>query len=363
MNDYLNVQKDLLNEISSITKNPQLKPLIIKLAHEIAKGLKEKRPEAINQAKLAIGDGRRYSLDPTNLVHVSKIVKMLKEKHFPTVSNVWIQQCMPDEYKEFRTVQEKELNVDEITDKQLIEKGSELQRRIKKLQSCGPAQDIRIKKSVEKIKNHEFNMDISGVLADIIINIEKDYATALDNNDEEKLKRLKDIDKEVAARLNTIADRRFATDELKYEAILLATSTYDSLNNATKYETEILPRWEVYDRESKCRKCLGDFSGCRAEKCTCACHETVKHLTTKGLKWAKEHNPHLKKLDENIKVLSEWTDDICSVGKVILRNAHTGDYMTPEQRKKLLYSHIDKSKCDECEFFLQDHPNFFDELE
>lgn len=312
---------------------------------------------------MAMGDGRRYSTEPQNLVHVSKIVKMLREKYFPTVSITWIQKCMPDEYKEYRTVQEKEFDVNSITDKQLIEKGAEISRRIKKLSSRGPAQDIRIKKSVEGLKNHEFLTESANILYQIILNIEKDMQVEIDNKDEEKLNRLKEIDKEIAKRLNTIADRRFSTNIQKYEAIILATGTYDSLNNATKYETEILPRWEVYDRERKCRKCMDDLTQCRTEKCNCACHETVKHLTTKGLKWAKDHNPDLKKLDEGIKRFSEWNDDICSIGKVILQNAHTGDYMNPTMRKKLIYSHIQKDKCEDCEFFLDEHPNFFNELE
>ena len=362
MSEYLNVQKSILSEISTITKNPQLKPLIVKLAHEIAKGLKEGKPEAINQAKMAIGNSVRYSKDPANIMNVSKILKMLKEKYFPNVSSNWIQKCMPDEYKEARTLAEKEINIDEISDRQLIENGPEIARRIKKLNNHGPAQDIKIKKSVEGIKNHDFITECANVLSEIILNIEKDMQIAIDNKDEEKLERLKEIDKAIAKRLNTVADRRFATNIQKYEAIILATGTYDSLNNATKYETEILPRWEVYDRERKCRKCGDVLTQCRAEKCNCACHETVKHLTTKGLKWAINHDPDLKKLDDGIKNFMEWTDDICSIGKVILQNAHTGDYMKPKDRKKLIYSHIEKDECDECEFFLEDKPNFFDDL-
>ena len=361
MSEYLNSQKEILTEISSIVKNPELKPLIIKLAHEVAKGLKENRPEALNQAKMATNGGR-YSNDLNNPKNVSKIVKMLREKYFTSVSLDWINKCMPAEYKESRTVQEKDLDPDTITDRDLIKVGPELQKRYKDLMNKGPAQDIKIKKSVEGIRNHEFKTEIANMLSEIILNIEKDFAKAEDDNDTKKINELKEIDKQIAKRLKSVADRRFASDEMKYEAILLACSTYDSLNNATKYETEILPRWEVFDRESKCRKCYGDLAGCRAEKCNCACHETVKRLTTKGLKWAKEHNPDLKKLDESIKKWADWSDDICSIGKVILRNPHTGDYMSPSERKKLLYSHIDKDKCEECEFFLDEHPNFFEEL-
>ncbi len=365
MSEYISVQKDLITEITTITKNPKLKPLIVKLSNLIADGLKEGKPEAINQSKMALGNSIRYSKDLGNLKNVSKIVKMLKEKYFPTVSDKWIEQCIPEEYKETRNPKEVEPTVDieDITDKQLIEQGAELQRRYKKLLDHGPAKDIKIKKSVEGIKNHEFLSETGNMLSEIIQNIEKDIQTAMDNKDEVKLEKLKSIDKEIAKRLRTIADRRFATDELKYEAIILASSTYDSLNNSTKGETEILPRWEVFDRETKCRKCFGDLSGCRAEKCNCACHETVKHLTTKGLKWAKNHNPELAKLDKHIEKLAEWSDDICSIGKVILRNPHTGDYMKPLDRKKLLYSHIEKDKCEECEFFLDEHPNFFEELQ
>ena len=357
MSEYLNETKDLIGRITNeVRKNDVLvKDLILKLAKHIEKGLKERRPEALNQAEIYVKTGRGYSKvseDKTNPKNISKIIRGMKDKYFSNLSDSYISECLPEEYKETKAKNEKEFDIDIISDRDLIQKGAELTRRYKKLLDHGPAQDIKIKKSVEGIKNHQFKCDLTSIIVDIALNIEKDYV---------KGKLTDETVKELVRRFKTISDKRFAVDECKYEAILLACSTVDSLNNSTKYETEILDRWDMFDRETKCRKCNGDLDQCRADKCSCACHESVKRLTTKGLKWAKEHNPHLKKLDESIQQLSEWEDNICSIGKVILRNPHTKDFMKKADREKILYDHIEKKKCEQCEFFLEDHPNFFDE--
>lgn len=353
MSDYSDERDLLITKISTITKQPELKPLILKLCEVVANGLIKRKPEAINQAKIVLGEGR-FSGDPTSLKNVSKIIKHLKAKHFPTVSTRWIEMTLPEEYKEPRTTvkTEKSLDIDAISDKQLIDKGQELTRRYKKLMNHGPAQEIKVKKSSDGMMNNDFECDLTKVVVDIAFNIEEDYkAGKLD----------KEMIKALTRRFKTIADRRFSTDEQKYEAIILACGTVDSLNNSTKYETQILSRWEVFDRERKCRKCLGDSSGCRAEKCGCACHETVKRLTPKGLKWATDHNPHLKKLDKHITRLSKWEDDICAFAKILLNNPHIDDYMKPKAKRNIMANHINKDKCDVCEFFLESHQDFFEE--
>ena len=352
MSEYINTTKEITAEIKKISDSTktQLKPLILKLAEHIAKGLIEKRSEAIRQATAIVNKGR-YSKDPTNLKNVSKIIKAIRDKHFPTVSFNHIHTTLPEKYKETRITQEKEFDVNSISDKDLIDKRHEIIKRIKDLQPRGPAQDYKTK-TIKDIEE-----DVSGFPL-------KDEWLQIYNNmyDDWKSERIpQDVFLEIKKRWKTIADKRFATDEAKYEAILLACSTYDSLNNSTKYETEIIGRWEQFDREQKCLKCNDNLNQCRAEKCNCACHEAVKRLTTKGLKWAKEHNPHLKKLDEQIQRLSEWEDDICSFGKVLLRNPHVEDYMGKKDVRTILSNHIIKDKCEQCEFFLEDHPDFFED--
>jgi len=352
MSEYLNTTRKLTAEIKKISdvQQVQLKPLILKLANHIAEGLENKRPEAVNQAKAIVSKGR-YSKDPTNIKNVSKIIKALRDKYFPSISFNHIHTSLPEKYKETRETQPKDFDINSITDRDLIKQGPEIIKRIKDLQPRGPAQDYKTK-TVKDIEE-----DVSGFpLKDEWLQI---YSSMYDDWESKRVPQ--EIFLKIKKRWKTIADKRFATDEAKYEAILLACSTYDSLNNSTKYETEILNRWEQFDREQKCLKCNNDLNQCRAEKCGCACHEAVKRLTTKGLKWAKEHNPHLKKLDEQIQRLSEWSDDICDFGKVLLRNPHVGDYMTKKERRNILANHIIKDKCEQCEFFLEEHPNFFEE--
>ena len=368
MTTYTQESNDIINEIASITKknNVLLKDLIIKLANHIADGLRNRNPEALNLAKMYLKTGPGYSkesADPTNLKNISKILNAIKESHFPSVTRQWIINCLPPEFKETKVNKPKEFDIEGIPDAVLIDKGNDIIRKIKKLTNHGPAEPFKTKRSLDDVKKHDFELDLSNVLLDIIINLE-DYAKLLkeeESKDPEKLKNLLEIDKELARRLRTVADNRHATDEAKYEAIMLVSSTFDSLNHSTEGETQILTRWELFDREKKCLKCYNELNQCRAEKCNCACHESVKHLTTKGLKWAREHNPHLQKLDKQLNHLNEWVDDICSYAKILLNNAHVNDLTTKTQRRNLMYNHIEKDKCEQCEFFLEDHPNFFDE--
>lgn len=356
MSEYLNTTNNIVFKITELNTGTvtKLKPLLLKLAEHIATGLRERKPEAINQSKLAIGNSRRHSTEPENILHVSKIICYLKDKYFPSVSKNWIIENLPSEYKEPRSEfkeREKEFDMNILSDKDLIDHGQDIMRRYKKLTSHGPSQDIRMK-TIRDVEENSDEFPLKDIWIEIYKNMFDDWKSGKVNDD---------VFKEIARRFKSISDKRFATDEAKYEAILLACSTYDSLNNSTKYETEILSRWELFDREKKCRKCYYDLSGCRADKCSCACHESVKRLTTKGLKWAKEHNPHLKKLDEQIERLSEWSDDICAFGKALLRNPHIEDHMKKKDVRNIMYNHIEKDKCEVCEFFLEDHPNFFEE--
>lgn len=353
MSEYLNTTKELIGEIKKIsdTAKVQLKPLVLKLADHIAEGLRNKKPEAVNQAKLIVSKGR-YSNDPTNIKNVSKILKALRDQYFPAISVSHIEKSLPDEYKETRNPTEKTFDVNEITDRDLIANRQEIQKRIRDLEPRGPAQDYKVK-TPKDVEEDDSEFPLKTVWLKIYNDMYEDWKSGRVS---------KDIFKLLKRRFKTIADKRFATDEAKYEAIILASSTYDSLHNSTKYETEILNPWERYDREMKCLKCYGDLTSCRAEKCSCACHEGVKHLTTKGLKWAIEHSPHLKKLDEQINYLSEWEDNVCSFGKILLRNPHTSDYMSKTDMKKIMSNHILKDKCETCEFFLDEHPDFFDNI-
>jgi len=146
MSEYINTTKEITAEIKKISDSTktQLKPLILKLAEHIAKGLIEKRSEAIRQATAIVNKGR-YSKDPTNLKNVSKIIKAIRDKHFPTVSFNHIHTTLPEKYKETRITQEKEFDVNSISDKDLIDKRHEIIKRIKDLQPRGPAQDYKTK--------------------------------------------------------------------------------------------------------------------------------------------------------------------------------------------------------------------------
>ena len=119
-------------------------------------------------------------------------------------------------------------------------------------------------------------------------------------------------------------------------------------------------RWEIEEDEKNCRLCR-DKLECVATKCKCTCHDIVKPMTTKGLKFAINSNKSLKELDDRMKqIMNEDWSDICPFAKILLKNPKIDKYMKNSSKKKIIASHIEKDNCNQCESFLEDNPNFFD---
>jgi len=164
--------------------------------------------------------------------------------------------------------------------------------------------------------------------------------------------------KEYAKRAKMVRDSRFATDSNSYDAIILACNSTQSLKNAISGEWEFKTIWEVKDDEDKCRECIKDQ--CRAEKCNHECHRVIRPMTTKGLKYAIKTNEDLNNLDQQVKRLMTLNNDICKIGKMLLENPKTKKLLGKVEIKKLMYSHIEKDDCLQCDLFLEKNPKFFD---
>ena len=91
------------------------------------------------------------------------------------------------------------------------------------------------------------------------------------------------------------------------------------------------------------------------------CHRVVRPMTTKGLKYAIKTNEDLKSLDQQVKRLQQIDNDICRIGKMLLENPKTKKLLGNVEIKKLIYSHIEKEECLQCDLFLEKNPKFFDE--
>ena len=110
----------------------------------------------------------------------------------------------------------------------------------------------------------------------------------------------------------------------------------------------------------KCRECIKE--NCKKEKCNHECHRVVRPMTTKGLKYAIKTNDDLTQLDKEVKKLMVYGDDICPMGKRLLRNPKTLKMLGKVEIEKLIYKHIEKQDCLECDMFLEKHPNHFKEM-
>ena len=85
-------------------------------------------------------------------------------------------------------------------------------------------------------------------------------------------------------------------------------------------------------------------------------------MTTKGLKYAIKTNSDLTELDRQIKNLVTMDNDICKMGKMLLQNPKTFKLLGKVETEKLMYAHIEKYDCLQCEMFLEKNPKFFDTL-
>ena len=83
-------------------------------------------------------------------------------------------------------------------------------------------------------------------------------------------------------------------------------------------------------------------------------------MTTKGLKYAIKTNEDLSDLDQHIRRLQVINNDICRIGKMLLENPKTKKLLGAIDIKKLIYSHVDKDECLQCDLFLEKNPTFFD---
>ncbi len=333
---------DKLSEISD-SLDKDLKPLIQKLAKNIGDNINH--PEIINMCKI-------LGIDDPQLEDVSSIIQRLKKKHNWSFSRYSILKNIQPEYKREYDGEKKEYeNPVRINDNMItpenFEKIESLLKKYKKTNT--PAKEIITKARKEDMETYTWKCHTANELALLALKMEADHDA--DKHDDE-------LCKEYAKRAKMVRDSRFATDANSYEAIILACNSTQSLKNSIKGEWEFKTIWEIKDDEDKCRECIKDE--CRANKCNHECHRVVRPMTTKGLKYAIKTNKDLADLDSHVKRLTSIDNDICRIGKMLLENPKTKKLLGPLDIKKLIYSHIDKDECLQCDLFLENKPDFFE---
>ena len=324
-----------------------IKTRILELAKMYEDAIKDQVPSVMVKIK----NVKKYRTDePITAKDIALLLDKLRDEHFETVSKAWIYRILPDKYKHEREkVEKKGLNLDDITPKELYLHKDEIMRKIKDMER-GPAQDIKVKESREDIEKYNFKCFVAGELAKLAIKMEKEH----DEKHDPKLCT------KISKHVKSARDSRFATPLMEYEALIVACNSTTSLANVVQGEYGFKTRWEIAEDEKNCRNCL-DKIECAATKCKCPCHDVVKKMTTKGLKFAINTNEHLKELDERMKqIMNEDWSDLCPFAKILLKNPKIDKYMKNSSKKKNIAAHIEKDDCNQCDFFLQDHPNFFD---
>jgi hypothetical protein len=327
---------DELAKANDVIKNK--KQLIIKLAKNLENSLNS--PYVTTLAN-NVGIQNPQKRD------ISRLLGRLRDNHFPNFSDRYVRECLPEEYKQEYASERPEskvmrVNMDnEDTREELRAMIKDWDRKNTK------AKDIITKANKEQMEKYTWKCWLAEELAMLAIKMENEH-----DKHEDKLC------KEYAKRAKMVRDSRFATDINAYEAIIVSCNTTDSLKNAISGEWEFKPLWDILDDMDKCRECIKDQ--CRADKCTHECHRVVRPMTTKGLKYAIKTNDDLKELDKRIKNLTTMDNDICRIGKILLENPETMKKLGPVEIKKLIYSHVEKDECLQCDMFLEKNPKFFD---
>ena len=343
----MNVEaKDLIDKISKISDSVKkdIKPLVQQLAKNIGDNIKH--PEIINMAH---AEGIK---DP-QLTDVTRILNRLRKKYQWSFGMTALYSYVQKEYKtvhmENQPEYESPVRIESILKDP--ERLAALEEKIKEHKRQGvPAKDIITKARVEDMEKYTWNCHVAEELAMLAIKMEHEHSKHEDK-----------LCKDYAKKARMVRDSRFATNSNAYDAIILACNSTQSLKHSISGEWEFKTVWEVKNDEDKCRECIHE--NCRKESCNHECHRVVRPMTTKGLKYAIKTNDDLKALDREVKKLVSLEDDICSMGKKLLRNPKTLKLLGVKAIKRLMYSHVEKDDCLQCDLFLESHPKHFDAME
>jgi hypothetical protein len=336
--------QNLIDKISKIsdTVKKDIKPLVQKLAKNLADNIDSH--EIKNMAKIE-------GINDPETKDVARILNRLRKKYNWSFGKTALYAYVQSEYKEGEVEKGYDAPV-RVNDNYIETHIDELKNKIKEYERKNtPAKDIITKARIPDMEKYTWKCHTAEELAMLAIKMENEH----EEKHEDKL--CKDYCKKV----KMVRDSRFATDANSYDAILLGANSTQSLKNSISGEWEFKTVWEVKDDEEKCRECIHE--NCRAEKCKHECHRVVRPMTTKGLKYAIKTNDDLKELDKRIKYLVEVDNDICRMGKMLLQNPKTKKQLGIAAIKRLIYAHIEKEECMQCDVFLDKNPTFLDDLQ
>lgn len=368
MNEEANIIIDKISKISNGIKS-EIKPLIIKLSRNIAQNIDH--PEIKVMAK-------NLGIEEPKLTDIARIMNRIREKQRWAFGQTAMYDYIEPKFKDGKkdvlgnnnVVRLTDNKIEELVESYIADNVDIVDEQIKALKKLStPAKDIITKARKEDMEQYTWKCHLANELALLAIKMENEHCAVskrevidgkvipggqpLHQHDDK-------LCKEYAKRTKLVRDSRFATDINSYEAIIVACNTTDSLKHAIAGEWEFKTVWEIRKDEAECRECIKER--CEAEKCTHECHRVVRPMTTKGLKYAIKTNEDLKNLDKRIKMLTEVENDICRLGKILIENPKTKNKLGPTEIKKLMYNHVDREECLQCDLFLEKNPDFFEKM-
>lgn len=330
----------IIDKISNISDklSLELKPLIQKLADNIAKNLDKEEIRVM--AKLE-------GIENPEKTDIASIINRLREKYNWTFGKTTLYTYIQNEYKN-SSVQKYSQPI-RVNDAWYENNFEEIVDKIKEIKKKRmPAKDIISKAKIDEMERYDWKCWFAQEIAFLAIKLEQEHAEKHDDT----------MCKEYCKRARTTRDSRFATDINSYEAIILAMNSAQSLKNAIAGEWEFKTFWEIIDDMGNCKECLG-LEQCKHDKCKCQCHRVIRPMTTKGLKYAIKTNDKLREWDKQVKNLIEIKNDLCRIGKIILDNPKTKKLLGENEMRKMINAHIEREECVQCDMFLEKNPQFF----
>lgn len=299
---------------------------------------------------------KREKIKPSD---IAAFLKAWKDAQGLNISAAWLYKILPEECK---TEYKKNTNLTEKKQKTAAYISQKTEEEIELIYDATKdiAENFKKRRNLDRhlevekkeIKEHgEYGCVLSGIFRELAEKLEKEHDEHHDKNLEKKSK----------SKLKSACDARHIASEPEMEALILAAEYSSSLKNVVEGTSYPLNRWEVERNESCCKECKADTIRCSKEKCSCVCHSTHKVGTTKGMKYARDTNENLKSFSnklQKLKELEDINDDLCELGKIVLGNVRID---SSSDKLRVISDHIQDTKCERCEAFLDNNPNFFKE--
>jgi len=334
--------------------NARLEPKIKELAKLLEKGLNEKNEKLINLMGKWLGRVPEVSDICVFLYHWGDHEKIILG------TERYIRKVLSDKYKHDYQRSEQVPNITElearwtaqanlIVDEEVEIIYDTFKERAENIKKRRESRDHDIKVSVEKKEFGEYGC----LLAELFESFAKRLSEDHDKHHD------KTLEKKSYRTIKSALDSRHVASEKEMESIILASEYVTSLKNVADGQNHVISRWDLESNESNCDECGNDRRKCVKTQCPCICHVILKKGTTKGIKFSINTNEWLRDFKQDLRSMIDASfGSLCLIGSAIINNPRTSKYLNKSDKIRALSDHIRFHKCELCETYLEEHPNF-----